>query len=216
MMKIGRFAAILLASTAVPATASTITQNFSGPGSYSVDRFDPSLGTLNAITANVTGGSATYKIKVNGPLSTSTSYNAKAYFGIYLGPLTIDGNVQGSGTATFNLGETDISLPVVPYSLDIPVPTDLSTSSYNALIGAGTTSSSLTVDPPFTLTFGDLSGFYVNDVSLTSKSATWSLVYDYTPLRSGVPEPASWSLMLVGFSATGMLLRMRRKVPICD
>ncbi|WP_375426969.1 PEPxxWA-CTERM sorting domain-containing protein [uncultured Sphingomonas sp.] len=206
------FLTALAATASAPAGAATIVQNFFGPGSYTVDKFDPSLGTLNSITANVTGGSATYLVKLNGPLFASTTYGATAYFGIYLGPLTIDGNVQGAGTAVFDLGATEITLPVVPYTVNIGVPTDPNSSFYNALIGSGGTFSSLAVDPPFNLVFGDLGGRFVNDVSITSKSAAWSLEYDYTPLRPVVPEPATWAMMIVGFGAIGGAMRRRPAV----
>lgn len=210
MMKTMTLVAALISSTSLPAKAATIIQNFGGPGSYSVDKFDPSLGTLNSITANVTGGSASYQIELDGPLFASTSYSAKAYFGIYLGPLTIDGSTQGAGTAVFEGGGTEITLPVVPYAVNIAVPTDPNTAAYQALIGSGSTFSSLTVDPPFNLSFGNLMGRGIDGVTTTSRSAIWSLAYDYTPFRSVAPEPGTWALMLVGFGMMGFTLRRRR------
>jgi hypothetical protein len=204
-------AAAILTFAGVPAHAATIIQNFSGPGSYSVAKFDPSLGTLNAITANITGGFARYLFELTGPLNAPVGYTATAYYGIYLGPLTIDGNTQGAGTATFVNGTAEIELPVVPYTRNITVPTNPMSAAYNALIGVGSTFSTLTVDPPFTISFGGLGGFSIDNVEILARSATWNLVYDYTPTGPEVPEPATWTTMLLGFALVGGVLRSRRR-----
>ncbi len=203
-------AAAIVATTAIPAEAATIVQNFGGPGSYSVTKFDPTLGTLNSITANITGGFASYLFELSGPLNASTGYTATAYYGIYLGPLTIDGNTQGDGTATFVNGAAEIQLSVVPYSRNIAVPTNPASAAYNALIGVGSTFSSLAIDPPFTISFANLGGFGINNVEILARSATWNLVYDYTPAGPDVPEPATWATMLLGFGLVGGMLRYRR------
>jgi len=47
-----------------------------------------------------------------------------------------------------------------------------------------------------------------NDISANS-SARLSFIYDYTP-TPGVPEPATWAMMLVGFGGLGAAMRGRR------
>ena len=207
-------ASAVLASVAAPASAATIVQNFSGSGSYSVNKFDPTLGTLNAITAEVTGGSVTYEIALNGPLDASVPYTGTAYFGIYLGPLTIDGNVQGSGSANFASGVATIILPVVPYVRNIPVPTDPSSIPYNVLIGAGSTFASVTVDPPYSLSMPSLASYGrgINSVTVSTRSALWQVTYDYTPFGASVPEPSTWMLMIGGLGLVGASMRRRKSV----
>jgi hypothetical protein len=40
-----------------------------------------------------------------------------------------------------------------------------------------------------------------------------TFTYDYTPAVSGVPEPSTWAMMLIGFSGLGFAFRQsRRKV----
>jgi hypothetical protein len=214
MRKMMTLVATATASLCTPAGAATVVQNFGGIAPYDVDAFDPSLGTLNAIQAKVTGGSATYQVVLDGYLAASTTYSASAYFGIYLGPLTIDGSTKGMGTVDFVDGAAEIVMPVVPYTVNIPVPTDPLSASYMVLIGLGTTSATLTVDPPFNLTFGDLSGRNISDVKITGRNATWSLVYDYTPFGSIVPEPSTWGMMVVGFALVGAAARSRRRKPV--
>ncbi|SFP98538.1 PEPxxWA-CTERM sorting domain-containing protein [Sphingomonas rubra] len=44
-------------------------------------------------------------------------------------------------------------------------------------------------------------------------TANYRLTYDYTPLAvGGVPEPATWAMLLVGFGAIGSAMRRRKPV----
>jgi hypothetical protein len=205
--------AVLAAACAVasaPANAATVVQSFDGSGSWNVEKFDPSLGTLNSIIANVTSGFARYNFVLDGNLNAPVSYKATAYVGIYLGPLTIDGSLSGEGFADFVFGEAEILLPLVPYSVNIGVPSDPDSSLYNALIGMGTTLSKLQVDPPFDIVFGDLGDRSIDEVTITARNAGWNLVYDYTPFRGTVPEPTTWAMMLIGFGMVAGATRYRR------
>jgi hypothetical protein len=52
----------------------------------------------------------------------------------------------------------------------------------------------------------------VDEVRLYGNSGNWvmdDLTYT-TGVTAGVPEPASWAMMILGFGAAGALLRRRR------
>ena len=59
---------------------------------------------------------------------------------------------------------------------------------------------------PTTLTFGVTDGLY------TDNSGAFSIgVYQLLPgaANAGVPEPATWAMMLLGFGAVGAVMRRR-------
>ncbi len=59
----------------------------------------------------------------------------------------------------------------------------------------------------FHVTAGETYGFYVN----SSDSAFGAGDIAITNLAAGVPEPAAWALMLVGFGALGARVRLQRR-----
>jgi hypothetical protein len=213
MLSIGKKAAIAAAlfwsCASVPASAATISNTYSGASYSNIAQFDPSLGTLNAITVDVFNGDARYHIKLDNFFEGPVSYSATAYFGVYLGPLYADGSLSGSGTANFEDAEADIVLSITPYSVNIPVPTDPSSFEYLTLIGTGTFAGSLTVDLPTDLVLGDHAGTNITEVSIVDRYAAFDLIYSYTPFGSSVPEPSSWVMMLAGLALTAGALRNR-------
>ena len=38
-----------------------------------------------------------------------------------------------------------------------------------------------------------------------------TITYDYTPAVSGVPEPATWAMMLIGFAGLGFAFRQSHR-----
>ena len=192
------------------ANAATVVQSFDGASSWTVAKFDPSLGTLNSVVVNVTSGFAQYKITLNGYFAAPVSYTATAYAGIYLGFLTADGSLSGAGIADFDNGEAEILVPLIPYSVNIPVPTDPTSFAYESLIGLDTSTAYLQLDSPLII-FGDLAGLNVDEITTTGRNAGWNVIFDYTPFRGAVPEPSTWAMMLLGFGLIGGALRHQRR-----
>jgi hypothetical protein len=58
----------------------------------------------------------------------------------------------------------------------------------------------------------DFGGYNVNKVVLTSSSNSFEVDTAAGSFAAGVPEPATWALMIGGFMAAGVMLRRRRAV----
>jgi hypothetical protein len=140
------------------------------------------------------------------------------------GPVASDGSFSGS------FGDTGIMTPTFSDVFDLTLPTGTSSFTIN---------STFTTDPANDINFtsvtfngqdftigstGQNEFRFLNDVNVTA-GATQHLVvngtsggngsYDgvisFTPVVTGVPEPASWALMIMGFGGLGAVLRTRRR-----
>ena len=78
-------------------------------------------------------------------------------------------------------------------------------SLYSGTPGSGTFQSQSNLDFSPTIAFTPAAGDYYVEVDFIAKSGE---VAGGT-LTAGVPEPASWAMMLVGFGALGVALRRR-------
>ena len=58
----------------------------------------------------------------------------------------------------------------------------------------------------------DFGGYHVNKVEFFSAGNSFEFDSIAGQLRTGVPEPATWTMMILGFGAMGALLRRRRQV----
>ena len=57
--------------------------------------------------------------------------------------------------------------------------------------------------------------FGINVIALAPGFTTGTLTsYAFSPTTAGVPEPAAWALMLLGFGTAGTALRRRRAAPV--
>jgi hypothetical protein len=68
----------------------------------------------------------------------------------------------------------------------------------------------------FTLNFSGSAPFTLNDfvdryASITALDNQSGEGHPYIPTTPGVPEPATWAMMLVGFAGIGMAMRRRRR-----
>lgn len=106
--------------------------------------------------------------------------------------------------ARVSSGSSDVTLTLFRYDYTLDTEVVFSTSSIAAglkgqLMGTGTS------DEPISLTrftFSSQSMFAIDDLQLG--------LADVAP---GIPEPASWLMLIAGFGAVGSALRQRRRAP---
>ena len=169
-----------------------------GPGSTSFDQFDPTLGTLNAVT---------FKLPSAG--------GAASFIGISLGTQHSDGFVQyellnPNGTLILlnkvfqGAGGAGLFSPLLATS-------DPAISQY-----VGTGDLSLYMFYPHNYSSGisiHLTGFDITSQGspLPPHSPEIVISYDYTPAAVGaVPEPSTWAMMVLGFAGVGFMAYRRR------
>lgn len=187
-MRVILFAAVFaMSSVGMAARADTITQNYTangtvvlnGTGLYSVtsssfSQFNPSLGTLNDITLNLSGVA----------MSSGTTLWSFSGVGTADNPHEIDvagvGTGSGSSASRFSANGTR----------------DTNNADLTSFEGNGTQS----------LLLQFLLG---NGSSLTTSGTSGTLVYDYTPAASAVPEPSSVALLSTGVVCVGAAVRRR-------
>lgn len=59
--------------------------------------------------------------------------------------------------------------------------------------------------------FADLGQFTGRTVKFTADGASGEGTFTYERVPAGVPEPATWGMMILGFGAVGAAMRMRRR-----
>jgi hypothetical protein len=206
--------AVLALAYAVPAEATvTLTQTVNiapttAPATSPVvfNQFDTTLGTLQSITLSFAS-----TLIANG-----TAYNNSNASHSYTLTKAATAALSGNG---FNFNETlasgSVSLGTIAGKTLInlaPISgsgSDSATllSGFAPYLGTGTVS----------FTFASTSSFSLSTPSVLSLIASIggaaTLTYNYdlpAPPPDGVPEPASWGLMLLGFGAMGAAMRRRR------
>lgn len=196
--------AILAVASPLSAGAATIVQSYgpqSGPQTFA--RFDPALGTLNAVIGEFSGTEiAQIQTTLTGPVS--VDYIAKGFYSVYIGPLYFDftGSAQGTGVSAIDTSGVGTITLSGGTTQTRALPSELAFFS-----SSGTIFASPSIDPPFlvTLSSGSITGAPVVLSSLTS----YKLTYDYTPFALPVPEPLTWAMFVMGFGLTGWQLRRR-------
>jgi hypothetical protein len=68
-----------------------------------------------------------------------------------------------------------------------------------------------TLDDLLTQTIGGPTGFTQLEITPNFRIVGFSSVTTMDPLPPGVPEPMSWALLIIGFGATGAVMRGRRQ-----
>ncbi|GGI82641.1 hypothetical protein GCM10007973_18860 [Polymorphobacter multimanifer] len=178
--------ALLLLSAAVPASSATLT-------------FD-AVGTLNnyvedGFTVNAVSGVVTYNSYGN-PGGSLYAQSAGA-FDITGGYFTLDSFDGGSGSATRQTQNFTVTGYLGNAQAYVSNFTRVGTAGFRTFYNPG---SAIVVDR---LVFGiSNTGFSVNVDNININSAA-------APVVPGVPEPASWAMMLLGFGATGFAMRRR-------
>jgi PEP-CTERM motif len=200
----------LAVALAGPATAATFTAfttldltqtNFAPSGFTGVDNnaFTPISGTLAA------GDTFDYTIDFKGS-QTLTLFNASTLWAFsYSGAPS--STVTGTGTLSF-----------LDSSGNAFLTSSVKTSSENSVhFGQIFNSADFAGGLPATLTFygvhyvGTLDSY--GDPNVTSREYNRPALYfvaDRNAIAVGVPEPASWALMIAGFGLTGAAMRRRR------
>ena len=187
-----------------PASASTIVQNVSGTQrtATSLVLFDPSLGDL--LSVQVEGTLSYYEDIQRGSLTGDLPAVAVPHsvgFPLVLGlsgPDFADGTVSGNETYAAGSMFGSISLSGSLFEL-------LTGADVTPFIAGSTTTAVIVPGPgPIPPSVG---GIVFNP---GSPLAGFSLkfTYDYSP--TGVPEPSTWAMMLLGFAVIGVAARRER------
>lgn len=212
--------AAVAALAASPAFAATVIQNHTiaagnAPTSsaFSFAQFDSSLGTLNSVTLAFNAG-----VNTTGTLSNTSNAShtytltQSALANLTGGGFNLDASLL-SGTSQYTLignkkpGYAPASISLSGLGSD----SDTLSSGLAAFIGGGN------VD----FLFSRVTNFSINPASgaLNLASSLWgdaTLTYDYTappPVTNpvgGVPEPATWAMLILGFFGLGSALRRQR------
>ncbi|OSZ72871.1 hypothetical protein CAP39_03455 [Sphingomonas sp. IBVSS1] len=174
-----------------PGGAITFTQKASDPGNLFLINNGGVPGNANRRTDQIGISAGVTSFDANGPVLPYDFFNSVGFAGlpsdVFLGSLT------------FALSENR-DLPTLPGLL-----TDLSAPDFGAILQQPGSS-------PF-LSLRFRRGTASNQsqlLALPAQSLTsTALSYTVTPLPGGVPEPASWLMLIIGFGATGTALRRR-------
>lgn len=225
ILKTAALVASLALAGAADATTVSYTSNTVGPQATSffdlpvtLQQFDPALGTLQSIKITLLGtvsgnlqaesldnSAATLLAQLSTLLtlsrpdssalvsttaSSSQSFNASAY----------DGTIDFGGTSGFSSG------PLSSSSSNAITLT--SASDLSLFTGTGSIAALLTA-----LGASSVSGAG-NIISQIATNAAGTATIEYTFLTDGVPEAATWAMMVVGFGFAGSALRRRARTQI--
>ena len=202
-MRVTVLAAVCAAALwCAPAAANTIVQSVSGTnrsgGPFNL--FDPSLGTLDSVQIEGTVGFEEDLIRSGDP-TTFQAINiptAGSVFLIHGNPTQTAASATPGGTEVWAAGSSfgHISLSGSLFAL-------LTRSDVNQFLVTGG-------GPLTDLMFasgsaGSVNGQLLGNPGSPLASFSVTLTYNYT----GVPEPAAWDMMLLGFVGIGLSLRRR-------
>ena len=87
-------------AVATPAHAATLVYDYGvKPGGQAIDKFNPTLGTLQSVTGAFSG-TEIVSIMTNLTTPTLVTYTARGFYSVYVGPLYFDftGSAQGAGS----------------------------------------------------------------------------------------------------------------------
>ena len=128
------------------------------------------------------------------PVTNERLYQASASFTLYAEtPITIDANTsRGNGRQTFALNTVALLMPNTDYSVGLFA--SAGGSCYRGIVN----SAEAFVDPSFTV-----------DPAFAALYRIVGVPTAVVPPTTGVPEPASWALLVAGFGLVGATRRRR-------
>ena len=181
-------AAICAASSA---NAAVITYTNSGRGPVFLQRFNPSLGTLQSVTFNNQYG-----------ITSSYSYTGDP--SAPAPQVRITGTIGDPGFGQVNVDEVFQSFFSAPNQISVTInkaanPTF--TTNLSAYTGSGS----------YTLGFYNLTAPGYAPTASGGISSTVSVTYTYLANVAAVPEPATWAMMLTGLGMVAGATRYRRR-----
>lgn len=220
-------AALLAIGGATAASAATIVQTDDEVMLRGFDGFDTSLGRLDKVTLGIrVTKSRMWRVQTATPMTAPIEWTANGQwklssfnpaFGTALMPITGSGTTMLTTQQIFfgmSVGYMDVKLSGTT-SLDLDKTQFIGRRNFFTGFDLGYFGSA-----PADTTFKGMSGASFMQVP-GGCSVIWNpgaedlcgfvnfaLTYDYTP---SVPEPATWAMMLVGFTTVGAALRRQRR-----
>jgi hypothetical protein len=198
-------------NTSTPIANSTTT-DWDNPLTF--QQFNPSLGTLDSVTLNLSGQISTVLMIQNNAASSSSGHDSTdvSFF--------VDDTDDNIGAASTPFPEMDPDTTHYDYSLaagdSVTTPTLTGSGTFSqayteaAILTEFTGTGSFALDAN-TSTFTDLSnnGGNTSDSQTTQAGLTGSVEYTYT--ATAAPEPGTYSLLALGLFAGVPFLRRQRK-----
>lgn len=198
--------ATIVQQIAMPHVAAAVGADILGLGSP-LAQFDPSLGTLQSVTLSLQNQVLYYPNPVQN--TNQTTYASYMIAGHFTDLVKVDGiqlafayDIVENGTLF--PGEFRMAGPGGTKSDEVTL-----VSGFGALVGTGTITpqsvmtarvTAYSADPGVQLLLAPSAQFF----------SVGTLTYTYTePGTPGVPEPASWALMIAGFALAGGMSRRR-------
>lgn len=193
------------ANAAVLIQTRTVTQAVNGTSSFNYARFNPSLGRLNSVTFEIT---SSVTVRASTPWLFGADINVSDLFAdtaIVVGGRTTNSALRRRNFSVYVPGSANNQSV---YTLTGPTTTFTVSGKGPVLdyVGNGTlngTVSTSRLGIAYSAIFAQL-----NAVSNT----VVRINYNYTPgIAQGVPEPATWAQLVLGFGLAGAVARQRRR-----
>jgi hypothetical protein len=208
----GMIAAIAV-TWAGQAASAVMMATYTGTVGSGIDR----TGTFGAIGADLAG--QTYRAvyvydtsrgirEIQNGYDTVYSYSPEVAHPVKLATLTIAGNTLQITPYIESYSETAAN----GYRIDFA--RDDANSMFNALAALSPGAPPPSLETPFSMVGRDFGGG-----GYGVGTSYWEWLYSgegkvVVSLLSGVPEPATWAMMIVGFGGAGVMLRRARKSPL--
>lgn len=192
---------IALASVAVP--GGVVVQGQGSP----LAQFNPSLGTLQSVTLSLENQVYYFPNPTTNSNQTSASYTLGGHFTdtVVIGGIQLAFSYDPLETGVLFGGEFRMVGIGGSKSADTTI-----YSNFGALVGTGTVTP-LSFMTGLITTYSVDAGVQLLLAPNAQYVSNGTLTYNYAaPGEAGVPEPASWALMIAGLGFTGIAMRRRR------